>query len=157
MKLAIVIKLQALHVNYCIKKKTMKKENRNKLCILFENRTLVFYNILWMKIGNLGIHVKYFLWHPDKGKKAIDSKIKWLYCLSYLCSLTLSIKLQTAQLAFQLPRGLFSWARHVAWMIYFQYTNILISNKFVFWINWKYKIMTVMFALFVSISIVYIY
>lgn len=66
-----------------------------------------------------------------------------------------SITMQPAQLAFQLPRDLFSWACHVAWMIYFQYTT-LTSNKFVFWINWKQKIMTV-HLLYLWIFILYLY
>lgn len=50
---AIGIKLHALHVDCCINKKSLKKENRNKLCITFENRTLCFYNMLSMKIINI--------------------------------------------------------------------------------------------------------
>lgn len=56
-----------------------------------------------------------------------------------------SITVHPAQLDFQLPRGLFSLACHVAWMIYFQYT-VSISNKFAIWINWKHEIMTIAFA-----------
>lgn len=56
-----------------------------------------------------------------------------------------SITVHPAQLDFQLPRGLFSLACHVAWMIYFQYT-VSISNKFAIWINWKHEIMTIVFA-----------
>lgn len=73
-----------------------------------------------------------------------------------------SITVKPAQMAFQLPKALFFLACHVAWMIYFQ-NNTLISNKFVLWINWKHKIMTIGFAflgvlrLYLWIFVLYLY
>lgn len=104
------------------------------------------------------MHAQYFLWPPDWGKKGDRpfSRMNLFFKLPMWW-----ITVESAQLAFQLPRGLFSLACHVAWMIYLQYTP-LISNKFVIWINWKHKIMTIAFAflgvllLYLCLSILYL-
>lgn len=63
-----------------------------------------------------------------------------------------SITVHPAQLAFQLPRGLFSLSCHVAGMIYFQYI-VLISYKFTISINWKHEIIAIVFASLVVLTL----
>lgn len=89
------------------------------------------------------MHFQCFLW-PSDGKKKIAYRQQNRIDLFFKLPMW-SITVHLAQMAFQLPTGLFSLACHVAWMIYFQYT-VLISNKFAIWINWKHEIMTIVFA-----------